>query len=352
MRRSCAPGLLLLAGLVVSAIVALILARGMVRPIRTLSEGARRIGEGDLDQRIDVKTGDELEALADRFNRMSGQLKESYAGLERKVEERTSELKNSLEQQTAISEILRVISASPTDVKPVLEAVAERAAHLCAATYARVLLIDGTRLDPIAGFQDGHPATDDELAATAAVPLDRTSLTGRAGIERRTIHEPDIVPLLEHEYPGARSNMEMFGLRAVLVVPLMRESGAYGGIILARTTAGPFRDDQVALVETFRKPGRHRDRQRSPVQRDEGSAGPADGDQRSPARHLRFPRRRAADADGGRRAGDASYAMRRRRRSCWWMPIRCAASPRTEARARCRKGKRCRSTAGPSRDAR
>ena len=181
-------GLLLLAGLVVSAIVALVLARGMVRPIRTLSEGARRIGEGNLDQRIEVKTGDELEALADRFNRMSGQLKESYAGLERKVEERTSELKNSLEQQTAISEILRVISGSPTDVKPVLEAVAERAAHLCAATYARVLLIDGTRLDPIAGFQDGHPASDAELGGHGGGPA-RPHVAHRARRDRPP-HDP------------------------------------------------------------------------------------------------------------------------------------------------------------------
>src|SRR5436190_8081072 len=145
-------GLLLLAGLVISALGAMAPARGMVRPIRTLDEGARRIGEGDLDQKIDVHTGDELEALANRFNNMSGQLRESYAGLERKVEERTSELKNSLEQQTAISEILRVISASPTDVQPVLDAVAERAAHLCDAPFARVMLLEGDRLIPRANF--------------------------------------------------------------------------------------------------------------------------------------------------------------------------------------------------------
>ena len=114
----------------------------MVRPIRTLSEGAQRIGAGELDQQIDVRTGDELEALADRFNRMSAQLRESYAGLERKVEERTRELKNSLEQQTAISEILRVISGSPTDVQPVMTAVAERAAHLCDAPFAWVVLVE------------------------------------------------------------------------------------------------------------------------------------------------------------------------------------------------------------------
>ena len=126
-----------------SAFGALALARGMVRPIRTLDEGARRIGAGDLDQKIDVRTGDELQGLAEQFNRMTGKLRESYAGLERKVDERTRELKNSLEQQTAISEILRVISSSPTDVQPVLQAVAERAAHLCGAPYARVMLIDG-----------------------------------------------------------------------------------------------------------------------------------------------------------------------------------------------------------------
>src|SRR5204862_3632371 len=122
-------GLLLLAGLVISALGALALARGMVRPIRTLDEGARRIGEGDLDQQIVVRTGDELEGLADQFNRMTAQLRESYVGLERKVDERTRELQETLEQQTAISEILRVISGSPTDVKPVLDAIAERAAR-------------------------------------------------------------------------------------------------------------------------------------------------------------------------------------------------------------------------------
>ncbi len=95
----------------ISALGALALARGMVRPIRTLDEGARRIGAGELDQKIEVKTGDELEGLADQFNRMTGQLRESYAGLERKVDERTRELTNSLEQQTAISEILRVTSS-------------------------------------------------------------------------------------------------------------------------------------------------------------------------------------------------------------------------------------------------
>jgi signal transduction histidine kinase len=237
-------GLLLLAGLVISALGAMALARGMVRPIRTLSEGAQRIGEGDLDQKIVVRTGDELEALADRFNRMSGQLKESYAGLERKVEVRTHELTNSLEQQTAISEILRVISNSPTDVQPVLDAVAERAALLCSAPFSRVMLVDGDLMRPAA-------SSGVNLIPTVPVPLSRTSLTGRAVIDRETIHVADVLPLIDSEFPDARDNMVNFDCRAVLAVPLMREGGAYGGIFIARHEPGLFPPDQVALVQTF-----------------------------------------------------------------------------------------------------
>ncbi len=238
-------GLLLLAGLVISALAAWGLARGMARPIRTLEEGAERIGSGNLDQKIDVRTGDELEALANQFNRMSVQLRESYAGLERKVDERTRELRNSLDQQTAISEILRVISSSPTDVQPVLDAVAERAAHLCDAPYARILLVDGDILRPTAQYSAG-PAPE-----SIPVPFDRTSLTGRAAIDRKTIHYADVVPLVDSEFPGARENIQRLGCRTVLSVPLMREGGAYGGIFLYRREPRLFSPDQVALVETF-----------------------------------------------------------------------------------------------------
>jgi GAF domain-containing protein len=237
--------ILLLAGLVISALAAAALARGMAQPIHTLEEGALRIGEGNLDQKIDIRTGDELEALAGQFNRMSSQLKESYANLERKVEERTSELANALEQQTAISEILRVISSNPTDVKPVLHAVAERAAHLCHAPYARVMVIDGDRLLPMADYSIepgfiGHP-----------VPYDRTSITGRAVVDRTTVHIADITAIADSEFPGAVSNIHKLGARAVLGVPLIREGGALGAIFMFRREPGLFAPGEVALVETF-----------------------------------------------------------------------------------------------------
>ncbi len=239
-------GLLLLAGLVISAFAALALARGMVRPIRILDEGARRIGDGDLDQKIDIHTGDELEALADQFNRMTGQLSESYAGLERKVEERTGELQNSLEQQTAISEILRVISASPTDMQPVLNAVAERALKLCDAAQTVIALVEGENLRWVARGSASLPT-----AVGDVIPITRGVVAGRAIVDGTTIHLKDIALESEDEYPVAREMQRRLGHHTLLAVPLMREDHAIGAIALWRMEARLFSEKQVALVETF-----------------------------------------------------------------------------------------------------
>ena len=291
-----------------SAFGALALARGMVRPIRTLDEGARRIGAGDLDQKIDVRTGDELQGLAEQFNRMTGKLRESYAGLERKVDERTRELKNSLEQQTAISEILRVISSSPTDVQPVLQAVAERAAHLCGAPYARVMVIDGEMLVPRADY------STEPVFSGFPVPVARTSFTGRAVVDRATVHFADIVPIADAEFPDAAENIRRLGCRAVLAVPLLREDGAYGGIFLFRREPGLFSSDQVALVETFARQAAIAIDNVRLFNRDEGGARAADGDQRDPARDLELADGRPA---GTRRRCEARGSpMRRALRAC------------------------------------
>ena len=152
-----------------------------------------------------------------------------------------------LEQQAATSEILRVISASPTDVRPVLDAVAERAALLCKAPFARVLLADGDRLRVAAE----HSVDGTVLARTTGVPLRRTSITGRAILDRAIIHHVDILPLLDTEFPDARENARRLGFRAVLAVPLMHEGGALGAIFLWRREPGLFAPQHVALVETF-----------------------------------------------------------------------------------------------------
>src|SRR5205823_4945961 len=97
-------GLLLVLGLAVAVLAGLLLARRMTGPIRELDAGAARIGAGALGHRITVDTGDELEELAERFNTMAADLQSSYADLEKKVEDRTAELTEALDQQTATAE--------------------------------------------------------------------------------------------------------------------------------------------------------------------------------------------------------------------------------------------------------
>ncbi len=107
-------------------------------------------------------------------------------------------LAEALEQQKATSEILRVIAESPGDVQPVLDAVAERAAHLCRSPYARVLLVDGDVLHSLADY-----AADGGVPIPVVpVVLKRTSITGRAVLDGAIVHHADIVPSARHRIPG------------------------------------------------------------------------------------------------------------------------------------------------------
>ncbi len=179
----------------------------MVRPIRTLDEGARRIGAGELDQKIDIRTGDELEGLADQFNRMSAQLRESYAGLERKVDERTRELTNSLEQQTAISEILRVISAR----RPTCSRCSRpwpSAPRTCATRRSRAWCWSRATscIRRLRTRIRSGPGYDDPVEMKGPFPLKRSYVIGRAALDRETVHVADILPLLDTEYPDAQAD--------------------------------------------------------------------------------------------------------------------------------------------------
>src|SRR5512132_2431081 len=150
----------LLGALGFAVLAGMFLAGRMVGPIQALQAGAARIGRGDLSQRITIKTGDELEGLADQFNDMAGQLQESYAGLEKKVEQRTHELSESLEQQTATSEVLRVISSSPGDLKPVFETMLANATRLCEAKFGSLFLREGDAFRNVCNIADPSGYTE------------------------------------------------------------------------------------------------------------------------------------------------------------------------------------------------
>src|SRR5476649_1658105 len=150
-------GLVLLGALFLAALAGIFLARRMVVPIQALRAGAARIGGGDLSQRISIKSGDELEALADQFNDMAGRLQESYADLENKVELRTQELSESLEQQTATSEVLGVISSSPGELEPVFQAMLANAIRLCEAKFGIIWLCEGDEFR-CGGLHNAPPA--------------------------------------------------------------------------------------------------------------------------------------------------------------------------------------------------
>src|SRR5262245_60579055 len=123
-------------------------------------------------------------------------------------------LSEALEQQTATSELLRVIASSSTDLQPVLNAVAETAARICGANDAMVRRLDGNQLRLAAQY-----GTIPSLDASAAIPLNRGSGAGRSVIDRETIHIHDMAA--EHELPVSQALAQRFGYRTVLATPLL-----------------------------------------------------------------------------------------------------------------------------------
>jgi len=159
------------------------------------------------------------------------------------VQARTRELSEALEQQTATSEILGVIAASPTDIQPVLQAVAESACRICEAYDSVIRLCEGELLRVRAHH---GPIPVDFVGS----PIGRGWVTGRAFVDREPVHVHDLQAAAD-EFPDGSAYARRFGHRTILAVPLLRENEAIGALVIRRAEVRPFTDKQIALLTTF-----------------------------------------------------------------------------------------------------
>jgi len=237
---------LLLGGLALAFLAGLFLARKMIVPIQRLRLGAALIGAGDLTQRIDIKTGDELETLADQFNDMAGRLEESYAGLEQKVEQRTVELAQSIGELQALGEVSQAVN-STLDLETVLTTIVGRAVQLSRTEGGAIYVFDDERQE----FR--LRATYGMSEAMIAAIADRRIGTGDAHIGPATTQRVPIqVADVANEPTSAVNEINLReGFRAVLIIPLLRPDHIVGALVVRRKTPGEFPQSTIDLLETF-----------------------------------------------------------------------------------------------------
>jgi GAF domain-containing protein len=159
---------------------------------------------------------------------------------------RNRQLAESLERQTATSAVLRVISGSPTNLQPVLDVVAESATRLCDARDVTIALVEGSMLKIVASY-----GVLGRWWPDGGVPITRGSVTGRAVVDRRTVHVHDLASEPDEEFAEGKMYQRLGGHRTNLAVPLVRKGVAIGVVAMRRGEVRPFTVQQVALLETF-----------------------------------------------------------------------------------------------------
>ncbi len=164
------------------------------------------------------------------------------------LQTKNADLTEALEQQTATAEILRVISRSPTDVQPVFEAIAECAVRLCSADYGSAVRLEGDMMHLVAQ----HGQTDEWLERASQVfprPLTRDLIGGATMLDREVVHLEDVQS--DARFPASQALARIMGYHAALSVPMLRDNGPVGAIVVFRQEGRPFTEAEIALLHTF-----------------------------------------------------------------------------------------------------
>jgi class 3 adenylate cyclase/HAMP domain-containing protein len=231
-------------GLLVAILAGTVLARRMLVPINALRTGARRLGAGDFSHRIEVNTKDELEELSDQFNSMAGQLALTYSDLEAKVDERTRDLNQSVNELKVLEEVGRAV-ASSLDLDAVLPTVASRALEI---THADAVLIYGYDLAKRQFNLVEAGGIDKRVEGRHQIIPEQGSILGQAAV----LGEPLAIPDLNTSPDSQLRDVAIAaGFQAVLVVPLVDQKGVLGALVVLKRAAGEFPKSLIGLMRTF-----------------------------------------------------------------------------------------------------
>ncbi|MGE0034271.1 MAG: ATP-binding protein [Xanthobacteraceae bacterium] len=237
---------LFLGALGVAFLAGTFLARKMVVPIQALRAGAARIGSGDLGQRISIRTGDEIEQLAEQFNDMAIRLQDSYSDLEKKVESRTRELTQSVSELRALGEISQAVN-STLDLESVLTTIVTHAVQISKTDAGAIYVFEDVKDEFLLRTTYGMDPTTIATLKKLRIRIDNPALA--AAIKKR---QPVQVPDLRNVPPDPVTQAILCaGYRSLMVAPLLRPDRIVGMLVIRRKEPGLFSQATIDLLKTF-----------------------------------------------------------------------------------------------------